>query len=155
MTESNTDTLRLIDRDGDQLGVMSRRAAVEIAEDRQLGLVDVDLDARPPVCRLMTSEERARRLEEDDAEAQPTVLREVRVEEASALSDDHLDRCRGYLAGGDKVKVTLRAVGRSEDTRSAADRAFERLVDRLSGAARVERGPERAGRGMVVFLAPR
>jgi len=146
-------TIRLVDREGEQVGVLPIERAREIASDRSLELVEVESQADPPVCRLMTEDEIARRFDEED-DPRPTVLREIRLGSPDQLAQSDLDEARAHLERGDALKVTLRDVGRDDASRRAASRALDSFVEQLADIARVDVEPQRAGRDMVIFFAP-
>lgn len=148
--------VRLVDREGEQLGVLSIEDARAHAADRDLELVEVEAEARPPVCRLMTTEEIARRFASPDtSKDRPAVLREIRLETADALADVHLQRARSHLERADQLKLTIVQVGRGDDARRSAREALDRVADELGDVAIIEVEPHRAGRGMAMFLEPR
>ncbi|MGM0556230.1 MAG: translation initiation factor IF-3 [Myxococcota bacterium] len=152
------DRVRLVDRDGDQLGVMSLDDALAAASDHQLELVEVEAAVSPPVCRLMSKDEIARRYQpgsEASAQTHATVLREIRLEQPDALDAELLEDARAYLLDGDELKITLRDIGRAAASQEAASAVLREIAERLDDIAIVEVPAERAGRDMVLFLAPR
>ena len=110
--------VRLIDQNGEQLGVMLTRQAMELAEERQLDLVKIVPQAKPPVCKLMDYGkyrfEQSKREREIRKNQKIITIKEVRL---SATIEDHdvdvkFRNAVKFLQDGDKVKVNIRFRGR-------------------------------------------
>lgn len=148
--------VRLVDRDGEQLGVLGFEAARELAASRQLELVEVEADARPPVCRLMSDEEIDRRYTSsgDDTPQSPMVLREVRLDAGAGLTEAAVTTTRAHLDNGDAVKFTIRGVGRGDGATNSARAVCDALAESVDAIGDVDSPPSRAGRDMSMFLCP-
>ena len=152
--------MRLIDDQNNQLGVLSLDAALRIANEKGLDLVEVAPQASPPVCRLMDygrhRYEQERR-ERESRRAQKIIeLKEVRL---SPKTDEHdLDTkrraIRGWLSEGNKVQLTIRMKGRERAHPDWARRVLSELADSLSDAGHVERDVLAEGRSLSLVLAP-
>ncbi|NLI61434.1 MAG: translation initiation factor IF-3 [Clostridiales bacterium] len=153
--------VRVIDVNGDQLGVMSPRKAMEIAEQRQLDLVKVAPRAKPPVCRIMDYGKYRFDMAKKEKEArknQRTInVKEVRLsanieEHDMGVKARHADK---FLKAGDKVKVTIRFRGREMAHTSIGYDVMNRFVDMVTEENVMERKPRLEGRNMIMILGPK
>lgn len=153
--------IRVIDANGDQLGIMSPRKAMEIAEQRQLDLVKVAPQAKPPVCRIMDYGKYRFELAKKEKEArknQRTIsVKEVRL---SASIEEHdmgvkAKQADKFLKAGDKVKVTIRFRGREMAHTSIGYGVMNKFADMVTQEHIIERKPKLEGRNMLMFLAPK
>ncbi|MBI3928003.1 MAG: translation initiation factor IF-3 [Armatimonadetes bacterium] len=153
--------VRVIDDQGEQLGVMDPRDALKLAAERDMDLVEVSPQARPPVCKLMDygrwKYETQKKTRESKVGKKVSDLREVKLR---PKIDEHDYQVKSRLVQrllkeGDKVKVTLRFRGREV---VHADIAIQ-LLDRLSVDAQelgvVEAKAKLEGRNMIMVLAPK
>lgn len=151
--------VRLIDFNGDQLGVKSRQEALDIAANRNLDLVLVAAKAKPPVCRIMDYGKYRFEQQKKDKEArkkQKTInVKEVRL---SPGIDDHdfntkLRNARKFLEKGDKVKVSIRFRGRAITHKELGRDVLERMAEACKDISTVEQRPKMDGRSMFLMLA--
>lgn len=152
--------LRVIGGDGEQLGILERDEALQIAQDAGLDLVEVASNARPPVCKIMDfgkyKYQQAKKSHKSKAKSHEVRQKEVRVRpktEAHDL-DFKIRRARDFLEGGDKVMVNMLFRGRELSHMDYAAQNMQAFVDQLGDIASVERGPSREGRRMILILAP-
>lgn len=152
--------MRLIDEQGAQLGIVSLREALALAEQRGLDLMEVAPNAVPPVCRIVdygkfryeqTKKDREARKNQKQAE-----LKEVRLK---PKTDDHdLDvkakQARKFLLAGDKVKFTVRFRGREIFHPDIGREMLEQMAEELRDVAIVEQKPLMEGRALSLLLAP-
>lgn len=152
--------MRLIDENGAQVGIISLRDALTMAEERGLDLVEVAPTAVPPVCRIMdygkfryeqTKKEREARKHQKQAE-----LKEVRLK---PKTDEHdLDvkarQARRFLLAGDKVKFTVRFRGREMAHPDIGREMLEQMAEELRDVATIEQRPLMEGRALSLLLAP-
>lgn len=152
--------VRVIDSNGDQLGVKSRQEALEIARTRDLDLVMVAPNAKPPVCRVMDyGKFRYEQQKRDQAarRKQRTIsVKEVRFSPAIGDHDFNtkLRQSRRFLENGDKVKATVRFRGRAITHKDLGREVLERLAEELKGIGVVETRPKMEGRSMFMMLGP-
>ncbi|MDI9504790.1 MAG: translation initiation factor IF-3 [Candidatus Excrementavichristensenella sp.] len=153
--------VRLVDQNGTQLGVMSSRQALELAEEQQLDLVKIAPQAKPPVCKLMDYGkyrfEQSKREREIRKNQKVISLKEVRL---SATIEDHdLDvRYRNavrFLQDGNKLKVTIRFRGRQIAHSEIGAQVMKEFAERISEYGVVERRPVLEGRNMFMIVAPK
>ena len=153
--------MRVIDAEGQQLGVLSLRDALNAARERGLDLVEVAPNADPPVCRLldygkhlyiqMKKQREARR-------TQRTIeIKEVRLR---PKTDEYhilfkMNRARRFLAEGMKVKVRIQFRGREITHPEIAHEHLKEFADALADVAKVEQKPDLEGRSLLMVLAPK
>ncbi len=152
--------MRLIDVNGEQLGVMSRDKALSIAQERGTDLVEVAPNASPPVCRLMDYGKflyEAQKREREARKSQAKVeIKEIRLRPKISEHDlaYRLRDARKFLERGAKVKVRLRFRGREVTHPEVALKLMERVAQELSDVSVVEKRASREGMTMLMILAP-
>ncbi len=153
--------VRVIDVDGEQLGIMSPKKALEIAQQRDLDLVMVAPKANPPVCRIMDYGkyrfDMAKREKEARKHQRTINVKEVRLsanieEHDMGVKAKHADK---FLKAGDKVKVTIRFRGREMAHTSIGYDVMNRFVEMITQEHIIERKPKLEGRNMIMILAPK
>ncbi|SDK42446.1 translation initiation factor IF-3 [Sediminibacillus albus] len=152
--------VRLIDSNGDQLGVKSRQEALEIAQTRNLDLVLVAPNAKPPVCRIMDYGKfrfEQQKKEKEARKKQKVInVKEVRL---SPGIEDHdfntkLRNARKFLEKGDKVKASIRFRGRAITHKELGQEVLEKMADECKDISTIETKPKMEGRSMFLLLAP-
>lgn len=152
--------VRLIDSNGDQLGVKTRQEALEIAKTRNLDLVMVASNANPPVCRIMDygkyRYEQQRRDREARKKQKVINVKEVRFSPGIGDHDFNtkLRNARKFLEKGDKVKASVRFRGRAITHKELGQEVLERLADEVKDISTVESKAKMEGRSMFMMLAP-
>jgi translation initiation factor IF-3 len=152
--------VRLIDEDGQQVGVVEREEALRYARDRNLDLVEVAPQARPPVCRVLDYS-KYRYEQEQKAKAarrhqKSITVREIKLRPKIAANDyetkkGHVER---FLRHQDKVKVTIMFRGRETTHPERGERLLLQLADELSEVGTIEQRPSLDGRNMTMMMAP-
>jgi translation initiation factor IF-3 len=152
--------VRLIDENGQQQGVISRDEALDYARQRDLDLVEVAPDARPPVCRVLDYSKYKYEQEQKQKAArkhqQNITVREIKFRPKIAEHDydtkkGHVER---FLKHRDKVKVTIMFRGREVTHPERGEMILNRLADELGDLAVIEQRPTQDGRNMTMMLAP-
>jgi translation initiation factor IF-3 len=152
--------VRLIDDEGNQVGVMKTPDALRFAQERDLDLVEVAPDARPPVCRVLDYSkykyEQAQKQKQARKHQQQITVREIKFRPKIAEHDydtkkSHVER---FLRHKDKVKVTIMFRGREVTHPDRGVAILDRLADELAELAVVEQRPIQDGRNMTMMLAP-
>ena len=152
--------VRLIDENGQQVGIMKTNEAIRYAQSRELDLVEVAPDAKPPVCRVLdyskykyeqTQKQKAARKHQ-----QQINIREIKFRPKIAQHDydtkkGHVER---FLNARDKVKVTIMFRGREMAHPERGEMILNRLAEDLGELAVVEQRPQQDGRNMTMLLAP-
>jgi len=153
--------VRLIDHRGNQVGVVSKSQALQMAEEVGLDLVEVAPQAQPPVCKLLDFGKFKYEAQKKAAEArkrQKTIdVKEIKMRPGI---DDHdydvkMRAIHRFLEEGDKVKVTLRFRGREMAHQELGARLLDRVRDEAAENSKVEQSPKMEGRQMVMVLAPK
>lgn len=152
--------VRVVDNEGNQLGVMATRDALAAAEEAGLDLVEVAATANPPVCRIMDYGKHKYQLSKKAKEAkkkQAVVL--VKEMKMRSKTEEHdfqfkLRNVRKFLAEGNKVKVSIIFRGREITHTELGMGMLKRVADELKDAATIESGPRLEGRNMSMLIAP-
>ena len=150
--------IRLIGESGEQLGIMSSREALKLAEEAGLDLVKIAPTAKPPVCKIVDygkyRYELARK--EKDAKRKQKVIevKEIRMSPNIDTNDlnTKVGAARKFLEKGNRVKVTLRFRGREMAHMSTSRHILDDFAQMLSDIAVVEKMPKVEGRSMIMFL---
>ena len=152
--------VRLIDENGQQVGIMRTQDALQQAMDRDLDLVEVAPDAKPPVCRILDYSkykyEQNQKQKAARKHQQQINVREIKFRPKIAQHDydtkkGHVER---FLKGRDKVKVTIMFRGREMAHPERGEMILNRLAEDLGDLAVIEQRPQQDGRNMTMMLAP-
>ncbi|GGA86513.1 translation initiation factor IF-3 [Ornithinibacillus halotolerans] len=152
--------LRLIDANGDQLGVKSRQEALELAQKANLDLVLVAPNAKPPVARIMNYGKFRYEQQKKEKEARKNQkvinVKEVRFTPGIGQHDfdTKLKNARKFLEKGDKVKAAVRFRGRAITHKELGREVLDRFAKEVKDIATVESQPKMEGRNMFMMLAP-
>ena len=153
--------LRLIGKDGEQIGVVARDEAMRMAEQAEMDLVLVSPNAKPPVARIadvgkMRYEQQKR--EREQRRNQKVVnVKEIRL---SPTIDDHdfdtkLRQARGFIEDEDKVKVSIRFRGRAITHKDLGRDVLDRFAEGMNDIADIQSRAKMEGRSMFMMLAPK
>jgi translation initiation factor IF-3 len=159
--EIDASQVRLISSSGDQRGVMSLSAALEIARDEGLDLVEVSPNADPPVCRIMDFGkylfEQNKKAQSAKRKQKQVHIKEIKFRPGTEEGDYNvkLRKLKEFLENGDKTKVTLRFRGREMAHRELGAQLLERVRNDLEELGVVEQMPQMEGRQMIMVLAPK
>ncbi len=152
--------VRLIDDQGGQVGVLKTPDALRFAQERDLDLVEVAPEARPPVCRVLDYSkykyEQAQKLKQARKHQQQITVREIKFRPKIAQHDydtkkHHVER---FLRHKDKVKVTIMFRGREVTHPERGTLILDRLAEELVELGVVEQRPMQEGRNMTMMLGP-
>src|SRR5437879_12906693 len=152
--------VRVIDEAGTQIGVMKTPDALVLAQERELDLVEVAPEARPPVTRVLDYSkykyEQAQKLKQARKHQQQITIREIKFRPKIAEHDydtkkHHVER---FLRNKDKVKVTIMFRGREVTHPERGTAILDRLAEELSELGVVEQRPMQEGRNMTMMMAP-
>ena len=150
--------MRLIGADGAQLGIMSSRDALKIAEEAGLDLVKIAPTAKPPVCKIVDYGKYRYELSRKEKEAKKKQriieIKEIRMSPNIDTNDlnTKVSAARKFLTKGNKVKVTLRFRGREMAHMQTTRHILDDFAQMLSDIAVVEKAPKVEGRTMTMFL---
>jgi translation initiation factor IF-3 len=152
--------VRLVGEDGKQIGVIKTTDALAYAQERDLDLVEVAPDARPPVCRVLDYSkfkyEQAQKQKAARKHQQQITIREIKFRPKIAQNDydtkkGHVTR---FLLGKDKVKITIMFRGREVTHPERGVALLDKLAGELGEIAVIEQSPLQDGRNMTMMLAP-
>ena len=152
--------VRLIGEDGNQIGVIKTDEALRYAQERDLDLVEVAPEARPPVTRVLDYSkykyEQAQKQKAARKHQQQITIREIKFRPKIAQHDYDTKKghVRRFLTGKDKVKITIMFRGREVTHPERGIALLDRLSDELSDVGVVEQSPLQDGRNMTMMLAP-
>lgn len=153
--------IRVINDDGSQLGIMQTRDALRIAAEKDLDLVKIAPQAKPPVCRIMDFGkyrfETAKRAKEAKKNQKVVDVKEIRM---SLNIDTHdlqtkVNHAVQFLKAGNRVKVTVRFRGREMAHTELGNDLLIKFADSCSEFASLEKQPRLEGRSISLFLAPK
>jgi len=159
--EIRVPTVRLIDQNGEMIGVMTAREALIRAYDVGLDLVEISPGAVPPVCKILDfgkyKYEQQKKANEARKKQKVVEIKEVKIR---PNIDDHdydvkMRQMKSFIEEGDKVKVTLRFRGREMAHQELGAKVLERIRTELAEATKVEQFPRLENRQMIMVLAPK
>ncbi len=151
----------MISPEGEQLGIMSIRDALRAAQERELDLVEVAPNARPPVCRIMDygkyKYEQTKRQKEARKKQKVIAIKEVRM---SPKIEEHdfqvkVKNAERFLKDGNKVKVSVRFRGREVVHSDLAKEMLLQMAKDIEHIAKIDRQPAIEGRQMIMILSPK
>jgi len=159
--EISAQNIRLIDAEGEQVGVVSRDDALSRAFAVGLDLVEISPNAEPPVCKILDYGKFKYEIQKKKAEAKKKQkvieIKEIKVRPNIDDNDYNIKMraVRRFLEEGDKVKVTLRFRGRELAHQDLGVKVLDRIRDEVAELAKVEQFPKMEGRQMIMVIAPR
>ena len=152
--------VRVVDDEGNQLGILGLDAALEAAGERGLDLVEVSPNSQPPVCRIMDYGKYKYQQSKRAAEAKKKQARvEIKEVKLRPKTEEHdyqfkVKNARRFLEAGNKVKVTIMFRGREVTHPEFGRRILERVATELEEIAQIESKPNMAGRFMSMVIVP-
>lgn len=153
--------VRVIGSAGQQIGIMSAKEALALAEEEGLDLVKIAPTAQPPVCRIVDygkfKYEQIRKEKEAKKKQKVTEVKEIRLSPNIDTNDlnTKMNAARKFLTKGDRVKVTLRFRGREMAHMNTSKHILDDFAQSLSDVAIIEKAPKVEGRSMTMFLTER
>ena len=150
--------VRLIGEDGEQLGIMSAREAMKIAQEAELDLVKIAPTAKPPVCKIIDYDkfryEQSRKEKEAKKKQKTVEIKEVRLSPNIDTNDlnTKVNNARKFISKGNKVKVTLRFRGREMAHVQQSRHILDDFAELLTDIAVVEKPAKLEGRNMSMVL---
>ena len=156
----NSPELRLIGPEGENVGVVSPRRAMELAERAGLDLVEISPNAAPPVCKIMDFGKYKYEQQKRESEARKKQkIIEVKEIKFRPNTDTHdydvkMRNVFKFLENGDKVKITLRFRGREMAHQNLGRELLERVAEDVKEHGKVENIPKMEGRQMTMMIGP-
>ena len=152
--------VRLVGEDGEMIGVVRLREALERAREVGLDLVEVSPTAKPPVCKILDygkfKYEAQKRANAARKKQRVIEVKEIKMRPGIDDNDYNIKmkKIRNFLEEGDKVKVTMRFRGRELSHQNLAMNILTKVKDEVSDLGKVEQFPKMEGRQMVMVMAP-
>ena len=153
--------IRLVDENGEQLGLMSAEQANRLADDRNLDLVKINPQAKPPVCKLMDySKYKFEKAKRDKEAKKNQKINEMKKIWLSMTIDRHdsehkAKQAAEFLAAGNKVEVSIRMKGRQQTHSRLGVGVMEDFFKFVEEVGVIERAPLTEGRNILMILAPK
>ena len=153
--------VRVISDNGEQLGIMSSDEALRIAEERDLDLVKIAPGSNPPVCKIMDYGkyrfEQSKREKEAKKNQHTIEVKEIRMSPSIGENDFNTKLKNGqkFLAGGDRLKVTVRFRGREMAHTNIGEQLLRDFAAKCADLANLDKQPKLEGRSMSIFLSPK
>ena len=150
--------VRVIGENGDQLGIMSAKEAMKLAQEAELDLVKIAPKAQPPVCKIIDygkyRYELARKEKEAKKKQKTVEVKEVRLSPNIDANDlnTKVNNAKKFISKGNKVKVTLRFRGREMAHMQQSKHILDDFAELLADVASVEKAPKLEGRSMSMVL---
>lgn len=153
--------VKVIDENGEQLGILSITDAIKLADERELDLVEVAPGSNPPVCKIMNygkyKYEQARREKESKKKQKIVDVKEIRL---SSTIDTHdfefkSKNARRFLEDGDKVKATIKFKGREVNNTTFGTNVLLKFAESLEDVGVVDKAPKLEGRSMMLMINPK
>ena len=157
----SADKVRVIDQDGNMVGIISLDEALKIASEANLDLVNVAPNANPPVCKVLDFGKYQYELQKKEKQSKKN-QKQIQVKEVrlSVSIEEHdvevkANTASKFLKSGDKVKVSIRFRGREREYVAKAYGVMNNFADLVSEFGDVDKKPKMEGRNMVMFLSPK
>ncbi len=151
--------VRVIGEDGEQLGIMSAKEALKLAEEAGVDLVKIAPTAKPPVCKIVDygkyKYEQTRKEKEAKKKQKTVEIKEIRLSPNIDTNDlnTKVNAAKKFITKGDRVKVTLRFRGREMAHMNTSKHILDDFAQALADVAVVDKAPKVEGRSMTMFLA--
>jgi translation initiation factor IF-3 len=159
--EINVPQVRVIDQNGEPVGILPTREAIAKAEAVGLDLVEVSPNATPPVCKILNFGKYRYEIQKKKAEARKNQkvieIKEVKLRPGIEENDYQvkLRAMKRFIEDGDKVKITLRFRGREMEHQHIAVAVLERTKNDLMDYCKIESMPRLEGRQMIMMIGPK
>lgn len=153
--------VRCVGPDGEQIGILPIKEALKLAEEKNLDLVNVAPQAKPPVCRIMDygkfKYEQSKKEKEARKNQKIINTKEIRLSPTIEENDfqTKLRNAVKFINAGDKVKCTIRFKGRQIAHQSIGLKVLQRLAKEVEDIAVVEARPKLEGRSMIMIISPK
>ncbi len=151
-------SLRVIDEDGTQIGVLSRNEALQLAEDRELDLVEISPEANPPVAKIVDwgkyNYQKTKQLQKSKRHAKALEVKQMRF--GLKISDHDLgtklNKVRGFLENGHKVKLVIFYRGRELAHKEIGFTLANKVIEQFGDDIAVDQPPQLAGKQLIFVI---
>ena len=153
--------VRVVNQNGEQLGIMPTAQALELAEQQELDLVNIAPNAHPPVCKLMDYGKYRFEMSKKEREIKKNqkVMETKGIQLSATIEDHDIDvkfrQAVKFLKDGNKLKVTIRFRGRQITHSDIGRQVMHEFADRIKEYGTVDKAPQMEGRSMIMFISPR
>ena len=151
--------VQLIGDNGEKLGVLSLRNALDLAEEKKLDLVLVTPQANPPVCKIMNygkyKFEQSKKEKEAKKKQKVVEIKEIRITPNIEEHDFNFKakNARKFIEDGNKLKITVRFRGREVNNASLGENVLNKFIENLSDIANLDKNPKLEGKNMFIMLS--
>jgi len=152
--------VRVIDDNGDQIGILATQEAIRLAISKELDLIEVSPNAKPPVCKIANfgkfNYEKQKKEKDQKKNKTANIVKEIRFHPNTDTHDLEF-KCRHlkeFLLQGYKVKATVIFIGRMMVHQDIGRRLMDQVLERLTEVGKVEQPPKMEGRFMISLLIP-
>jgi translation initiation factor IF-3 len=153
--------VRLVDDEGEMIGVVTLQEALKLALEKGLDLVEISPNADPPVCKILDfgkfKYEAKKKAQEAKKKQKVVEIKEIKIRPNIGQNDYDVKMrsMQKFLAEGDKVKITLRFKGREITHQEIAFKLFDQIKEDLQELCKIETSPRMEGRQMLMIIAPK
>ena len=157
----NAPSIRLIDQNGNMVGVVSAAEAMRMAEQAGLDLVEISPGASPPVCKILDfgkyRYEAQKKAHEARRKQKVIQIKEIKLRPTIDKHDLEIKmrHVMGFLEDGDKVRISLRFRGREMDHIELGEQVLQRVQDTLKDHCKIEQFPKREGKQIIMTVGPK
>jgi translation initiation factor IF-3 len=154
-------SIRLVDHNGNMLGVVSVSEGIRLAEQANLDLVEVSPNANPPVCKILDygkyKYEAQKKAHEARKKQKVIQIKEIKLRPTIDKHDLDIKirNVIGFIEEGDKVRITLRFRGREMDHQELGMQVLERVQEALKEQAKIEQPPRAEGKQIIMTVGPK
>ena len=152
--------VRVVDGDGEQVGIQPLQQAISLAQERQLDLVEIAPQAEPPVCKLIDYGKFKYQLQKKESEAKKkqtdNAVKELKIGYRTEIGDlkTKLRQARNFLSSGNRVKISMRFRGREKAFVHLGKEKLEQIVEQLSDVANVYERNLRSRSQVYITVSP-
>lgn len=152
--------LRVVDAEGNMLGILTRQEAIKIAEEREMDLVEIAPQATPPVCKIIDYGKFLYELQKKEKQQKKNLqqqqMKEVRFKWRTATHDFNfkVKHARSFIEDGNKVKATVMFRGREITHQEIGKELLEKFVEAMQDITKVDQSLKFEGKNLSVILAP-
>jgi translation initiation factor IF-3 len=156
----NISPIRLIDEDGAQLGIVSRDEALKMAQERELDLVEIVPQSKPPVCKIIDwgkyQYQQSKKDQLSKTKQKKVDIKGIRIRPATGENDltFKANQAKKFLEKGNKVKIEIVLRGREKAFVQQARENLNTFIDKIPFSIKIEQEIRRQGKGLNVIVAP-
>ncbi|MFK7974375.1 MAG: translation initiation factor IF-3 [Rickettsiaceae bacterium] len=155
-----SEQVRLVNTDGEMIGVVSYQKAMQMATEAGLDLVEISPNAKPPVCKILDFSrfkyDSKKKQQESKKKQKKTSLKEMKFKVNIGQGDLEvkLNKIKAFLKNGDKVKISLWFKGREIMHKDKGKELFDKILTNLADAAKIESEAKMEGKQIIMILSP-